>query len=81
MSNFQFTEDFMILILFLMKAKVTGKKIILCKLFFMNCVRASAGDSLQYLICLKSKCVYIFWVLKSVNFGFKYIYIFNSLGL
>ena len=43
-------------------------------LFFMNYGRASAGNSLQYLICLKSKCVYIFLVLKRVKFGFRYIF-------
>ena len=38
---------------FVMKAKVTQKRVNLHKSFFMNYVRESVGNSLQYLILLK----------------------------
>ena len=43
---------------FLMKAQVTRKCVNLHKSFFANCARESVGNSLQYLICLKSERVY-----------------------
>ena len=36
---------------FLMKAQVTRKTVNLRKSFFMNYVRSSAGNSMQYLVC------------------------------
>ena len=55
-----------------MKVKITRKRVNLRHSFFINYVRASFGNSLQYLICLKSeraeKC--------KVTFGLIYICIF-----
>ena len=45
---------------FFMNAQVTRKMINLLNLFFMNYVGASARNSLQYLICLKSVSTDIF---------------------
>ena len=50
-----------------MKAQITGKKINLPKLFFVNKVRAGTSNSLQYLIWLKSKTVKIYSVVQSVK--------------
>ena len=77
-SNPQFTDDFvrkMLILCFFMNAQVTRKMINLLNLFFMNYVGASARNSLQYLICLKSVSTDIFTTEKGkVTFGFKYIF-------
>ena len=58
-----------------MNVQVTRKMINLLNLFFMNYVGASARNSLQYLICLKSISIDIFTTEKvKVTFGLKYIF-------
>ena len=54
--------------MFLVKAQITRKGINLPSSFFVNYVRASVRNSLQYFIWLKIKTVKVYSIAKSVKF-------------
>ena len=82
-SNSRSTQDLVKKMLILSFQKSTGNskelEMSLRKSYFMNYIRASVGNSLQYLVCLKSERVWIDSVLKifkcKLTFGLKYRYI------